>query len=225
MELTVGADNLEGRDLLVLKSTVRLRQEVWRWVSDVRAADLWVIDLSRDLVATPMEMLGAPAVCRLDDAAAAGWESRSLAKPLKANHLMRYIDALLPTLDPARVRVEAPPVAAVTPEPDVPAADAPVVEAEVADAPGLPWAGRRIRLLKAPNLARFPVSVELMGWLDRMGAEAVSFDQLEQRLPLDRDMLRDILTHAARSGHLVDGEGAVIEALPESRRKFAFWKR
>ncbi len=221
MELTVGADNLDSRDLLVLKSTLRLRQEAWRWVGDVRAADLWLIDLSRDVVATPMEMLGVPAVCRLDrDPETTGWAARTLAKPLKANHLMRYIDALLPTLDPARVRVESP-----APEPSVEVAPAPPAEAGAIATPPPPWAGRRLRLVKAPNLARFPVSVELMGWLDRMGREAVSFDLLDDRLPMDRDMLRDVLNDAAKGGQLVDELGQPIAPMPETRNRFAFWKR
>ncbi|MCB1890278.1 MAG: hypothetical protein KDH20_21920 [Rhodocyclaceae bacterium] len=223
MELTFGADNLASRDLLVLKSTVRLRAEAWRWVEDVRAADLWVIDLTQDLVVTPLEMLGAPAICRLDESAASsGWASRTLAKPLKASHLMRYIDAMLPTLDPARARVKVPPAVPLT------ATEEPADEAPGETAPGtdtVPWAGRRVRFLKAPNLARFPVSVELMGWLERMGREAVSFDLIDGTLPLDRDMLRDVLNHAARGGQLVDEEGRPIAPLPASRSRFAFWKR
>ncbi|QID16853.1 hypothetical protein G3580_03910 [Nitrogeniibacter mangrovi] len=204
MTLRIGADELDPRDLTLLRSTARLHPAAWTWVESFDTADLWLVDPSQGLARTPLDRLDDARVVCLDsgpEAAAAG--VRVLLKPLKAAHLLRVLDQIS--------------AAQSAPEP-VAASAAPPAQAPQTP----PWAGRPVRLLKSPNLARYPVSVELLGWLERMQYEPVDVDAIERTLPLDRDMLRDLLNDAARHGALVDAQGTPVApmAAPSRRRKW-----
>jgi len=202
----VGAVGLDAHDLTVLRSTVRLRAESWRWVEHLADADVWFIAAAR---ASDAALANDPRVVRVDGAGEYVAGGRVLAAPLKAAHLMRVFDAVV-------ARAPAPEIAPVMP--DASAADV-GRPSQVPDS----WVGRSVRLLKSPNLARYPVSVELLGWLETMQRQPVDVDMLARTLPLDRDMLRDLLDEAARGGCLVDAGGAPVAPGPARRKRFGIW--
>lgn len=146
LALTIGVDDLEDKDLLVLRSTLRLRSEKWSWVDALVHADVWVVDVTRSMRGTPADALGGEGVIRV------------------------------------------------------------VAELPAEDRAAPPWAGRQLRLLHSPKLARYPVTVEMLGWLHMMGAKPVRYETLQQALPLDRA--------------LVDETGAALQAPAASKKGF-----
>ncbi len=201
--VAIGADGLEDKDLMLLRSALKLRKEEWIWVDVPQQADIWVVDAER---AGALPSHTATNSCSLvvvasDPAAVLLPQAEAIAKPLKAMQLMRAIDRLL-----AHAPAEAPRVAPGPP---------PAGAATAADAPHAahPWHGRRIRLLRAPSLSKYPVTVEMMSWVQSICHGAVSYDALIEALPLDRELLQAILDDAAHDGNLVDENGAALPAL------------
>lgn len=218
--LTIGADDLDGKDELVLRSTLRLRQERWSWVDAFDQADVWLVDLSHGMRRTPRLGLDRPGVIRvMAEVPAEASETQVLRKPIVALRLMRVLDTMVGAMgpkpaSPSSTRDETPKVIpAASPQ----IASSPVTQPAPAEADMSPWTGRRLRFTQMPNLARYPVTVELLGWLQAMCTKAVSYDLACESLPLDRALLDDILDAAARGGTLVDETGASLQALARPR--------
>lgn len=199
----VGAVELDAHDLTVLRSTVKLRAESWRWVEHLEAADLWFMATGHAGMAAMAADIRVVQVGRTGTLPPSG---RALPTPLKAAHLMRVFDAVVAR----RPAPEAAPSASGTDTGHPP---------QASDA----WPGRSVRLLKSPNLARYPVSVELLGWLDTMQRQPVDVDRLAQALPLDREMLHDLLDEAARHGDLVDADSRPLAPSAARRKRFGIW--
>jgi len=228
MELRIGADDLEAKDLTLIRSTSRLHTRAWVWVDSFFDADLWLVDLTRPQEKTPSDMLTDMRVACLDhtlEHAALGL--KIITKPLKAAHLMRLFDSVMNQGGGAAGESAAQVIApAATPVVSAPRAEvapaAPEIAAEPSDVP--PWFGRKVRLLKSPNLAKYPVSVELLGWLETMQSRPVDIKIIHDSMPLDRDMLQDLLNEAARGGALVDEAGSRIPAMVSNRKsRFKLW--
>lgn len=227
MELRIGADDLEARDLTLIRSTSRLHTRAWVWVDSFFDADLWLVDLTRPQERTPSDMLTDMRVACLDhtlEHAALGL--KIITKPLKAAHLMRLFDSVMNQGGAAGQSATEVIASAAAPVLSAPtgqaAAPAPEMAAEPTDVP--PWFGRKVRLLKSPNLAKYPVSVELLGWLETMQSRPVDVRMIHDSMPLDRDMLQDLLNEAARGGALVDEAGNRIPAMVSNRKsRFKLW--
>ncbi|WP_227815856.1 hypothetical protein [Nitrogeniibacter aestuarii] len=227
MELRIGADDLDAKDLTLVRSTSRLHTRAWVWVDSFFDADLWLVDLTRPQDKTPADMLADARVACLDNSlehASAGL--KIVTKPLKAAHLMRLFDSVMNRTGGADAVAEAR-IITPAPQPAAPA-DARIVDvpgeaaAPAADTP--PWFGRKVRLLKSPNLAKYPVSVELLGWLETMQAKPVDVQIIHDTLPLDRDMLQDLLNEAAKGGALVDEAGQRIAPMVSTKKsRFKIW--
>lgn len=199
--VAIGADGLDDKDLMLLRSALKLRKENWIWVEVPLQADIWIVDAER---AAALPSPAEAASCRLivlagDPHAVQLPQAEVMAKPLKAMQLMRVIDRLLAS--PAEAPRGAPPAA--TP-PSAPPAAPPAAH---------PWLGRRIRLLRAPSLSKYPVTVEMLGWIQSISQAPVSYDALIEALPLDRELLQAILNDAAHDGHLVDENGTSLPAM------------
>lgn len=196
--VAIGADGLEDKDLMLLRSALKLRKEEWIWVDVPLQADICIVDADR---AGDWRSLAAANSCRLivvagDPSAVSLPAAEVISKPLKATQLMRALDRLLAHAPAEASRaVPNPPPAAAAP----PAAH--------------PWLGRRIRLMRAPSLSKYPVTVEMMSWVQSICHDAVSYDALIDALPLDRELLHAILNDAAHDGNLVDENGAALPAL------------
>lgn len=226
--LTIGVDDLDGKDELVLRSTLRLRRERWSWVDVFDQADVWLVDPSRGMRRTPRLGLDRPGVIRvMPEAPADAGETRVLRKPIVALRLMRVLDGLVGAMAP---QPGAPSSARDGTPGVIPAADSqtaappvvqpaaqPAMQLAQAAAEASPWAGRQLRFTQMPNLARYPVTVELLGWLQAMNSKAVSYDLACAALPLDRALLDDILDAAARGGSLIDETGASLQAFARPR--------
>ncbi len=205
MQMKIGTDDLEDRDLTLIRSTMKLRPRAWGWADTFAEADLWLVDLTREQWHTPPDKLDDPRVACLDqtlELTSAGLQI--LTKPLKAGRLNRLFDSI-------ETRVSGATRIAPQAAPDAPAA------------PRAPWAGKHIRLLKSPNLAKYPVSVELLDWVETMRQHPVDVDLLDRTMPLDRDMLRDLLNDAAKGGYLVDDGGGRIAPMAPSGSRFKLW--
>lgn len=205
--VAIGAEGLDDKDLMLLRSALKLRKEEWIWVGVPLQADIWIVDAERaDALPSP----AGGASCRLivlagDPRAVQLPQALVMAKPLKAMQLMRAIDRLL--VLPVEVPRAAPPAAA-------PPAAPPDVH---------PWLGRRIRLLRAPSLSKYPVTVEMLGWIQSISQAPVSYDALIEALPLDRELLQAILNDAAHDGHLVDENGTALS--PTTARRAGLMNR
>jgi hypothetical protein len=203
--VAIGADGLDDKDLTLLRSALKLRKEEWIWVDVPLQADIWIVDAERaGALPSPAEV----ASCRLvvlagDPRAVQLPQAEVMVKPLKAMQLMRAIDRLL---------AQAP-AEALRAAPNPPPAAAP----PAASAAAHPWLGRRIRLLRAPSLSKYPVTVEMLGWIQAISQAPVSYDALIEALPLDRELLQAILNDAALDGHLVDENGAALPAMVERK--------
>lgn len=222
--LRLGAINLDGQDLVVAKSVLRLRDNQWVWSEATQGADLWLVDVDREGYAAQVAELDQQRLVALAmQAAAAERFAHWLAKPLKAMQLMRLLDSLVKVLLPATTSSSS--VSAVP----MSAADAALSKAEIA-APAAelgdvhPWHGRRLRLAKSPNLARFPVSAEMLPWLDALRHAPVAYEELLAALPMDAEMIDAVLNDAAKAGNLRDTEGNELPPLPKTARG-GFWQR
>jgi len=225
MELRIGADDLEAKDLTLIRSTSRLHTRPWVWVDSFFDADLWLVDLTRPQDKTPADMLTDGRVACLDnslDHAAAGL--KIIVKPIKAVHLMRLFDAVAGRMgegEPGAVEAAVSEAKMLQPAATRPV-DVPQATSDPDGAP--PWFGRKVRLLKSPNLAKYPVSVELLGWLETMQSRPVDVQMLHDSMPLDRDMLQDLLNESAKSGALVDEAGNPIAPMVSQKKgRFKFW--
>ncbi len=202
--VAIGTAGLDDKDLVLLRSALKLRMEEWIWVDAAQRADVWIVDAAQAgragalASSNPHRLIvlaGDPAVVALPQA-------EVIAKPLKAVQLMRVLDRLL-------ARFPVAPSGALSPAQAKPAA------AETAAVH--PWLGRRIRLLRAPSLSKYPVTVEMMGWIQSLGHAPVSYDALIEALPLDRELLQAILNDAAHDGYLVDENGTALPAIAARR--------
>ncbi|MBA3902544.1 MAG: hypothetical protein C0522_02535 [Rhodocyclaceae bacterium] len=196
--VAIGADGLEDKDLMLLRSALKLRREEWIWVDVPLQADIWIVDAERAAgLPTPAEATSCRLVVLAGDPRAVQMpQAEVIAKPLKAMQLLRAIDRLL-AYAPAEASRAAP-------NPPPAAAAPPVAH---------PWLGRRIRLLRAPSLSKYPVTVEMLSWVQSICHGAVSYDALIDALPLDRELLHAILNDAAHDGNLVDENGVALPAL------------
>lgn len=225
--LRLGAVNLRPQDIIITKSVVKLRPACWTWSAGAQGADLWLMDVDRDGCREQAAGLeGTRLVALAGQAAAAEAFVHSLVKPLKAVQLLRLLDVVATTLVPA-----------AAPQREAGAANSPRREGggsgtaapPTADAPAPaqeahPWRGRRIRLTRGPNLARFPVSAEMLPWLEALRRQPLSYDDLRAALPLDAAMIDAVLDDAAKAGHLRDAAGQPLAPLPRTRAA-GFWTR
>lgn len=223
MELRIGADDLESKDLTLVRSTSRLHTRAWVWVDSFFDADLWLVDLTRPQERTPADMLTDVRVACLDNTlehAASGL--KIVTKPLKAVHLMRLFDSVMKRNAPDD---EGDGGVITASPPRVQTAEVAVAEAPAQVEPDVPpWFGRKVRLLKSPNLAKYPVSVELLAWLETMQAKPIDVQMVHESMPLDRDMLQDLLNEAAKGGALVDEAGNRIAPMVSSKKgRFKLW--
>lgn len=220
MEMRIGADDLDARDLTLIRSTSRLHTRAWVWVDSFFDADLWLVDLTRPQGRTPADRLTDDRVACLDtglEHAAAGL--RIITKPLKAAHLMRLFDSVLGSEGDV-----AAPGGVMIPAPAASSGEAGVADVAAAESAAPPWFGRKVRLLKSPNLAKYPVSVELLGWLETMQSRPVDVQMVHDAMPLDRDMLQDLLNESAKAGALVDEAGSKIPPMAIARKsRFKLW--
>lgn len=219
MTFTIGFDNLEDHDALVVRSVLKLRSESWNWVDAVAAADVWLVDLTRGLLATPRAALLDAKIIQLVDAgtpATATGAAGLLLKPVKPARLMRLLDAAVARGRPAVAPTEKSAASPAVPPPAAPAT--PMRAAADAPAPH-PFRGRRLRFLRSPNLARYPVTAEMLGLVERMTQVAVAYGALERLLPLDLKLIDEILADATREGYLVDGDGVPLPPLEKPARK------
>lgn len=215
MNFSIGLDNLEERDAVVVRSVVKLRPESWRWVDVLGSADVWLVDMTRSLLATPQTSLREAKVIQLvgDEAQTlpAG-EAGLLLKPVKAARLMRLLDLAV-----ARGSA-APAVAAPSPKPVVTTAPPPA-PTELDSPAGHPFRGKQLRFLRSPNLARYPVTAEMLGILERMSKVGVAYETIERVLPLDMKLVDEILSDATREGYLVDGQGLPLPPVEKPAKK------
>lgn len=196
--LAIWTLNLEERDLLILRSTANLRNEAWTWVDAPESADFGLVDIARTADLQRIAALDKARLIVLAEAASLVQPDsflHVLAKPLKAMQIMRLLDKLL----------AAPAVAAAMPPPAAGAGDT------------HPWRGRRLMFRRSPNLARYPVSAELYGWIELACRSAVPYEALLRELPEDVDMLHAILDDAARHGTLTDEAGTPLAPLQEQK--------
>lgn len=217
MTFTIGFDNLDEHDAIVVRSVLKLRPESWGWVDALAAADVWLVDLTRELLATPRATLLDAKIIQLVDAgtpAAATGAAGLLLKPVKPARLMRLLDAAVARGRSAASQEKA--AASVS----APQMQAPVAPVPAVVAPALhPFRGRKLRFLRSPNLARYPVTAEMLGLVERMSQVAVAYDALERVLPLDIKLIDEILGDATREGYLVDGDGVPLAAIEKQARK------
>lgn len=202
--IAIWTSSLEDKDLLVLKSALRLRNEEWVWTEAPESADLYVVDLTRTANSQRIAALDRTRLIALVDAAPPAPSAQFLhllLKPLKAPQFMRLLDKLA-SLRPAQRA--APPAASAAPAPAVASQDH-------------PWRGRKLWFRRHPNLARYPVSLELMSCIELACRSAVSYEALLQSLPDDLEMLHAILDDAARHGTLTDETGAPLAPLEERK--------
>ncbi|MBL8487695.1 MAG: hypothetical protein JNK22_11450 [Rhodocyclaceae bacterium] len=225
--LRLGAVNLGLQDLTVTKSVVKLRPACWAWSEAPRGADLCLVDVEGEGYPGRLAGLDRTRLVALSGPAGQAESfALRLAKPLKAVQLLRLLDAVAATLAPS----PAPPASAARSEPRGPE-DAGQVR-PVVPAPGgpategdeHPWRGRRVLLTRSPNLARFPVSAEMLPWLEALRRAPVSYDELLAALPMDAAMVDAVLDEAAKSGHLRDADGLTLPQLPR-RPAAGFWTR
>jgi len=226
MEMRIGADDLDAKDLTLIRSTSRLHTLAWVWVDSFFDADLWLVDLTRAQAKTPSDMLADKRVACLDTTLEhADSGLKIVTKPLKASHLMRLFDSVLNLAggdSAAAPKVITPQAGAADTTDTAIVTSAAEVAAAEADIP--PWFGREVRLLKSPNLAKYPVSVELLGWLETMQSRPVDVKKLHDAMPLDRDMLQDLLNEAAKGGTLVDATGQKVPPMVSSKKsRFKLW--
>ncbi len=222
MVLSLGAINLDAQDLVVAKSVLRLRSAEWSWVDAPQEADLWLVDVDRDGYQERMTGLAPERLVALAlRAASAERFAHWLIKPLKAMHLMRLLDSLARAIVPQAAQDRPSPAKVVTPATvDIPATPS-VAVAEVH-----PWRGRKVMLGRAPNLARFPVSAEMLPWLKALTSAPIPYDELLAALPMDVSMIDSILDDAARAGKLLDGDGGALPPLPRpAGMAGGFWQR
>lgn len=220
MNFAIGLDNLEERDAIVVRSVVKLRPETWGWVDALGSADVWLVDMTRSLLATPQTSLRDPKVIQLvgDEAPVVPpGDAGLLLKPVKAARLMRLLD-LAVARGPVAPRQAAPAVAAPSPKPA--ASTAPPPAPTELDSPvGHPFRGKQLRFLRSPNLARYPVTAEMLGILERMSKVGVAYETLERVLPLDMKLVDEILADATREGYLVDGQGLPLPPIEKPAKK------
>lgn len=197
-----GAYGLEDKDLVLIKSTLKLRAEKWLWTAEPERAALLFVDAQHPAAAAvPAPGRGTRYVL----VGRAGMSCPGLegvGRPLKAVSLLRALDRLLAT-EPAS---PTSPVAAT----------GPVSEAQAGPEPVHPWQGVRLMLLRAPSYSKYPVTAEMLGPLEALCRAPVSYSRLVASLPLDRPLLDAILNDAARDGFLVDEHGT---PLPPSKEK------
>ena len=204
--LAIWTLNLEERDLLILRSTANLRNEAWTWVDAPESADFGLVDIARTADLQRIAALDKARLIVLAEAASLVQPDsflHVLAKPLKAMQIMRLLDKLLAA--PTAAPQPPPAVAAAMPPPAAGAGDT------------HPWRGRRLMFRRSPNLARYPVSAELYGWIELACRSAVPYEALLRELPEDVDMLHAILDDAARHGTLTDEAGTPLAPLQEQK--------
>lgn len=220
MNFSIGLDNLEERDAIVVRAVVKLRPESWGWVSALGSADVWLVDMTRSLLATPQASLREAKVIQLvgDDAPAVpAGEAGLLLKPVKAARLMRQLD-LAVARGPVAPRQATPGVAARSPKP-VAVTAPPPAPTELDSPVGHPFRGKLLRFLRSPNLARYPVTAEMLGILERMSKVGVAYETIERVLPLDMKLVDEIFSDATREGYLVDGQGLPLPPVDKPARK------
>lgn len=222
MEPTIGVDNLDERDMVVLRSVLKLRGERWKWVDSLAAADVWLVDVTRGMRQTPSESLLIAQVIRLVDENSppqSGGEGGLLVKPIKAARLMRLLDI---ALSGHKSKVAAPvaeQAAASTGRTPEAVKTSSAAQMEEVPAAKHPWRGKKLRFLRSPNLARYPVTAEMLGVLQRMTTTQISYDSLEKALPLDIKLIDEILGDASRESYLIDESGNLVPPLPKPAKK------
>lgn len=220
--LRLGAVNLGLQDLTVTKSVVKLRPACWAWSEAPQGADLCLVDVEGEGYPGRLAGLDRTRLVALSGAAGQAESfALRLAKPLKAVQLLRLLDAVAATLAPS----PAPPASAARSDPRGPE-DAGQVRplGPAPEGDEHPWRGRRVLLTRSPNLARFPVSAEMLPWLEALRRAPVSYDELLAALPMDAAMVDAVLDEAAKSGHLRDADGLTLPQLPR-RPAAGFWTR
>lgn len=76
---------------------------------------------------------------------------------------------------------------------------------------GHPWVGRNIMFAGKPDFSRYPITAEVVVWLQAMAKGPVSYDAMVENLPMDQELLETALNAAARHGELVDEFGTPLE--------------
>lgn len=207
--IAFGTLGLDDKDLVLIKSALKLRTEKWNWTATAGAAALLFVDAAHPEAA---QALGRSGDGRLYVLVGGGGVARpsveAVAKPIKAVQLVRALDRLLAGHALPRT---VPATAAAPPAAPAPAAAAPAAEA------AHPWEGRRIMLLRAPSYSKYPVTAEMLGYIDSLCRAPVSYLALVKALPLDRPLLDAMLNEAARNGFLVDEAGTPLPAHEEKK--------
>lgn len=217
MTYTIGVDDLDERDLTVVRSVVKLRSETWSWVDAPSKADVWLVDMTRSLRATPLASLALRQVIRLvaeETPAVDPGESGLILKPVKAARLIRLIDNAIEGKAP-RANAGGAPAPSVQSAPAAqPAAAAPDAQAD-----GHPWRGRKVRFQRSPNLARYPVTAEMLGLVEKLTQTAIAYDAIAKALPMDMKLFDEILGDASREGYLVDENGMMYPPQAKPQKK------
>lgn len=194
--IAFGTIGLDDKDLVLIKSALKLRIEKWNWTAGAGQAALLVVD--------PAHPEAVKALSRADDGklyvlvggeAEARPSLESIGKPIKAVQFMRALDRLLARNAPPRTS---------------PAGDAVPLPATAAAEAAHPWEGRRIMLLRAPSYSKYPVTAEMLGYIEALCRGPVPYLALVRALPLDRPLLDAMLNEAARNGFLVDAQGTAL---------------
>ncbi|PCI09233.1 MAG: hypothetical protein COB77_00580 [Gammaproteobacteria bacterium] len=220
-----------ARDLLIIKSILNLHPEEWVWVDSSSDADIWINDLT--VVDSSDPIYACCSIGLIKDAAPDVALHHTLKLPLRALDFSKLLDDIMESFDFSRARKQqskgpksAPPVQKKTAQQVTKAAEVTEKEAPVEDVN--PWEGLSIMLSQEPNYSAFPITAELMIWIETMLDEPVSYDDMYEDLEYDRELLIAVLNDAAHHGHLIDSNHAAVAEYikPKSQGAFAkLWGR
>ncbi len=211
-DMRIGAE-VNSKDLLIMKSILNLHPEEWVWVESSREADIWIIDFDGN--DAPDAIHACCSIGLIKDATPDIDVHHTLNLPLRALEFSKLLDKIMEAVDFTSARKQQLKIPEQPEKPD-PEATVAVEETEVAaeqEEPVKdinPWEGRSMMLGKEPNYSAYPITAEMMIWVETMLEEPVSYDDMYENLEYDRELLIAVLNDAAHHGHLTDGDHVAI---------------
>ncbi|MBL4712655.1 MAG: hypothetical protein JKX75_09215 [Gammaproteobacteria bacterium] len=219
-DMSIGG-SVGTRDVLIIKSILNLHPEEWTWVDTPNNADIWVVDLASVDSSGPIH--ACCTIGLIKDGAPQIELHHTLKLPLRALDFSKLLDDIMESFDFSAARKQqAKAPKTVAPPPQGKTAEAPEKAVPVAD--NNPWEGQLIMLDSEPNYSAFPITAELMIWLETMLVEPVSYDDMYEDLEYDRELLIAVLNDAAHHGHLTDSDHIAIAEYIPPKSKGAFSK-
>lgn len=186
------------KDLMIIKSILSLHPEQWEWVTSSRDADIWIVDFA---VVGPHDIINACCAIGLIKDDKHGIDiQHTLSQPIRAVEFSNLLDEIIANIDFSAARKK---------QSKIPEKPQPVIVKEPVEDIN-PWQGCAIMLTQEPNYSQYPITAELMIWIEAMLEQPVSFDDLYEDLEYDRELLIAVLNDAAHHGHLTDGDQVIV---------------